>query len=128
MARFLGQYLLLLLTASGLLVSQLLLKQGAKSGGAISLTSLAQLGGLIRQILTSPLLLLGYGLSGFTALLWLVILSRLEVSYAAPMLTAIYYVLLLLTSALVLREGVTLGRWIGTLLIIAGIAVIARAG
>lgn len=126
MSRLAGQYGLLLLTACGLLVSQLLLKRGAQAGGAISITSLTQLGNLIRQILTSPLLLLGYGLSGFTALVWLIILSRLDLSYAAPMLTAIYYVLVLLTSALVLREAVTPWRWAGTLLVVIGIALISR--
>src|SRR5688572_26943726 len=117
MSQSVGQYVLLLVTALLLLASQLLLKQGATSSGPLSLTSLAQLGSLIQQILTSPTLLLGYGLSGVTALMWLVVLSRLDLSYAVPLFTAIYYVLLLVTSALVLREAITPWRWGGALLI-----------
>src|SRR5438132_7255751 len=126
MLRVLVQYALLLFIAAGLLASQLLLKQGVSREGMLSLTSLAEFSHLIRHLLTTPSLLLGYGISGVTALLWLVILSRMELSYAAPMLTAIYSVLLLATSALVLHEAVTPLRWIGVLLVIVGIICLSK--
>jgi drug/metabolite transporter (DMT)-like permease len=126
MAKVFGQYSLLILTALGLTISQLLLKQGTKSSGALSLTSPAQLMSLIRHVLVSPLLLLGYALSGITALMWLVLLSRFELSYAGPVLTAFYYILLLLSSAIVLHEAVTPSRWLGVLLVVAGVVLIAR--
>ena len=126
MARVLTEYLLLLVTALLLLAGQLLLKEGLKGGKALSIASLPEVGSLIWQILTTPALLLGYALSAVTALLWLVLLSRLELSYAAPVLTGIYYVLLMVASAAIMREAVTPSRWAGMLLIVAGIVLISR--
>lgn len=126
MPRSLAEYLLVMLAASVAFVSQVVMKQGMKAGGAISLTSVDALIGLIRQVLTSPVLLFGYGLSAVAGLLWLVVLSRLDLSFAAPMLTAVYYGLLLLSSTLILREVITPGRWAGAVLIVAGVMLISR--
>jgi drug/metabolite transporter (DMT)-like permease len=127
MSKLFSQYSLLTLTALGLVISQLLLKQGTKTTGIISLTSPADLVKLIRQVLTSPLLLLGYGVSVFTSIMWLVVLSRFEVSYAGPIMNALYYVFLLLASALLLRESVSPVRWLGVLFVIAGVLFISRS-
>jgi len=127
MGAALKQYGLVLLTAVFLLGSQLLLRQGAKMSGALSVTSPADLLGLIRRVLTTPALLLGYCLSAVSALLWLIILSRLELSYATPLLNGFFYILLLVASALVLRENITAWRVRGTLFVLIGIILISRS-
>ena len=119
------EYGQLVLVALGMLLSQMLLKRGMGEGGALPL-SVVGVAELIRQILTTPTLLVGYGIGGITTLAWLVTLSRLDLSLASPTLTGIYFVLLLLSSAFILREDVSLWRWGGTLLIIVGIVVMAR--
>jgi drug/metabolite transporter (DMT)-like permease len=121
-----GPFVLIIIAASGALISQLLMKQGLNQGGPIIMGSMAQVVGLIERVLTTPLLLAGYILSFLNGLVWLAILSRVNLSYAAPLMTAIYFVLLLLTSSLLLREVVTPGQWLGTLLIITGIFLISR--
>jgi drug/metabolite transporter (DMT)-like permease len=123
-----GPFALIIIAASGALISQLLMKQGLSQGGPIIMGSLAQVVDLIERVLTTPLLLAGYILSFLNGLVWLAILSRVNLSYAAPLMTAIYFILLLISSALLLREVVTPGQWFGTLLIIAGIFLIARFG
>jgi drug/metabolite transporter (DMT)-like permease len=120
MSRSFNQFGLLITTALIMAACQLFLKLGTRESGALSFSTPGQILNVMRQIITSPLLLLGYGLSLVTSMLWLVTLSRLDLSYAGPMLTAIYYVFLLLSSALLLRESVTPWRWIGALLIVAG--------
>ena len=127
MGAALKQYGLVLVTAAFLLGSQLLLRQGAKTSGALSVTSPADLLGLIRRVLTTPILLLGYGLSAVSALLWLIILSRLELSYATPLLNGFFYLLLLVASALILRENITPWRGLGTLFVLVGIILISRS-
>jgi drug/metabolite transporter (DMT)-like permease len=81
---------------------------------------------LIQQALSNPLLIIGLGLSGAMGAIWLVILSRLELSFAAPMLGAMYYVLLLAATAVVLGERVSYARWAGAILVVAGITLISR--
>jgi len=123
-----GRYALIVVAAFGALLSQTLMKQGLNQGGPIMVANVAQFVALILRILTTPPLLIGYILSFLTGFIWLAVLSRMNLSYAAPMMTATYFMLLLLTSALVLREVVTPAHWAGTLLIISGMFLIARVG
>lgn len=123
-----GRHVLIVVAAFGALLSQTLMKQGLSQGGPIMVASPNEFIALILRILTTPALLVGYILSFLTGFIWLAVLSRMNLSYAAPMMTATYFMLLLVTSALVLREVVTPAHWAGTLLIIAGMFLIAKVG
>jgi drug/metabolite transporter (DMT)-like permease len=124
----LGRYTLIVVAALGVLVSQVLMKQGLNQGGPILVANPGHVFALFQRILNTPALLVGYILSFVTGLVWLAILSRMNLSYAAPLMTAIYFILLLLTSSVLLREVVTREHWLGTILILAGIFLIARSG
>lgn len=113
--------------AFSLLIAQLLLKQGLTQTGALTVKSLPQAFNLIRLILTTPKLMVGLGISALSTLMWLVALSRLELSYAIPMLSGIYYVLILFASTFVLGEKVTLQRCAGALLMIIALALISNS-
>jgi drug/metabolite transporter (DMT)-like permease len=127
MAQLVAKHGLLFLVAFGMVFSQLLMRRGMK-GRAVSLTSFRSAVDLVGQILTSPSLLAGYALSVILGLIWLVVLSRMELSYATPIMTALYYVLLLVASAVVLGERVDVWRGAGTVLILAGMLLVARSG
>ncbi len=125
MSRIWIQYLQLLLVAIGMMASQLLLRKGMSAGQPVpmSFEGVAQ---VITRIVSSPMLLAGYAVGGVTTLAWLVVLSRLELSYAAPTVTAMYFTLLLVVSRVLLNEHFSLARWGGTALIVLGIMLIAR--
>ncbi len=125
MSRNLTQYGLVIVVALGLLVSQFFLKVGVR-GGELSVASMSGLGELLRRLLTTPSLWVGYGLSALVALFWLVVLSRMDLSYAVPLLGAVYYLLLVLGSAVFLREEVSAWRWLGTLAIVVGVILLSR--
>ncbi|RMH20529.1 MAG: hypothetical protein D6696_07960 [Acidobacteria bacterium] len=127
MNRVAVQYAQLLLVAAGMMASQLLLKKGMAVAGPLGFSP-RLLGELVWRILTTPQLILGYLIGGLTTLVWLVVLSRLELSHALPTLTAIYFILVVLASRFVLHEQVSVWRWAGTLVLILGIALIARDG
>jgi drug/metabolite transporter (DMT)-like permease len=59
------------------------------------------------------------------AVFWLAVLSRVNLSWAYPMLS-LGYILVLLFSALVLREPVSALRWIGALVVVVGVFLITR--
>ena len=117
--------LLLALVAAMSCANQLLLKAGVSQGGPIAI-SFEGLMVLIRRIFTTPLILAGYALGGLTNLVWLTALSRFEISFAAPVMAGLSFVFLLAASALVLGETVGSSRWIGTLLIVAGMFLVGR--
>jgi drug/metabolite transporter (DMT)-like permease len=113
--------------ACTLLIAQLLIKQGLTQTGALTVTNWQQALNLIRLIVTTPKVIAGLGISALSTLMWLVALSRLELSYAIPMMNGIFYVLVLLASRLVLGEKVTFQRWVGALLIIVAMALISKS-
>ena len=62
-------------------------------------------------------------LLGVAMLLWLWVLRRVPVSVAYPMLS-INFVLVALAARLIWQESYTLRQWLGTLAIVAGVALI----
>jgi drug/metabolite transporter (DMT)-like permease len=68
----------------------------------------------------------GLLLYGVGALSWIMVLSRMNLSYAYPFL-ALNFVLVALVSRLVLGESIPLMRWVGIALICAGIVAIANS-
>lgn len=120
------QHAFLFLNALVLLVSQLLLKIGL-AGTTLSLRSPKEALGVVKLVLTSPALLAGVILGATSTLLWIVVLSRLELSYAAPLFNATYYVLLVIGSVVVLHEHLDVKRLIGVVLIVAGIALMSSS-
>jgi multidrug transporter EmrE-like cation transporter len=80
----------------------------------------------IRRILTYPRIWLGFTFFGIGAMFWLSVLSRVNLSWAYPMLS-IGYILLLIFSALFLKEHVSLIRWVGALVICLGIVLVFRS-
>ncbi len=121
-----GPHVLLLVVAAAMsCANQLFLKAGVSQGGPIAI-SFHGLVVLIRRIFTTPLILTGYVLGGLTNLVWLTALSRFEISFAAPVMAGLSFVLLLAASALVLGETVGSNRWVGTFLIVAGMLLVGR--
>jgi multidrug transporter EmrE-like cation transporter len=102
---------------------ELLLKSGMNQIGVLSFASLLP---TLGRMVTHPRLLLGFGFFGLGAIFWLAALSRVPLSWAYPML-AMGYILVLVFSALILKEQVTLLRWSGVLLICAGMILVFRS-
>jgi multidrug transporter EmrE-like cation transporter len=67
--------------------------------------------------------LLAYGAS---AVIWLYVLSRIDVSLAYPMVS-LGFVLVLLLSAVVLKEPLSTPRIAGVLFIVAGVVMVGRS-
>jgi multidrug transporter EmrE-like cation transporter len=116
-------WLILLSITSGV-AGQTAIKIGVSQPGATNATS--DLLSLIALILRSPLILLGLALYGIGALAWIAVLSRIDLSVAYPFL-ALNFVLVALVSAFVLGETIPVMRWVGILILCAGILIVARS-
>jgi len=101
-------------------VGQLILKAAVNSMGKLEL-SLSTLVGLA----TNPLLLLAMGLYGVSAVLWLLALMRAELSFVYPFLS-LTFMAVLVGSAALFNERVSVLRVAGFLIIISGLIIIAR--
>jgi multidrug transporter EmrE-like cation transporter len=115
---------LILLSVSAGVAGQTALKLGVSQPGAEN--AAANLVSLLTMIVRSPLVLLGLVLYGVGALAWIAVLTKLDLSVAYPFL-ALNFVLVALTSKLVLGESVPLLRWVGIAVICVGILVVSRS-
>ena len=117
---------LILTSVLGGVIGQLFFKAGVTRLGPIGGSALANLPQLATEVATNPLIIGGLACYGFSTVLWLVVLSRVELSLAYPML-GLGYVFVLLTSWLVFGESVSAIRWAGTIMIVAGVVLVARS-
>ena len=116
--------LLLILINVALAVSgQLSIKAGMKQVGYITSQNALQLVLSSFRNVYVVAGLLAYALASIT---WIMVLSRVDVSFAYPMLS-IGYIAVLIFSVVYLGEVATLTRIVGTGLIIAGVVLIFRS-
>ncbi|MGQ0679190.1 MAG: hypothetical protein ACT4OM_05965 [Actinomycetota bacterium] len=105
---------------------QLLLKAGMTRVGYIGGDRLGRPMDLAMQVATTWQVLLGLTLFVVSSVFWLLVLSRVPLSFAYPF-AGLAYVLITLFGKFVLREQVPGIRWMGIALIIAGILVVGRS-
>ena len=116
--------LLVLMSVGPAVVEQLILKAAIRDLG-VSLDVLGPLA-YFTKVLTTPRVLLAFMLYGASSLIWIVVLSKLELSLAYPMLS-MGYVLVVFLSWMVLKEPVNAVRIAGLVIICAGVIVISRS-
>jgi drug/metabolite transporter (DMT)-like permease len=115
--------LLIVLTVIINTTGQFVIKTGVNRIGKISLTE--NLFGNILRALTSWVIIGGFGLYFLSAVLWIIILSRAELSWAFPILS-LSYVITVLVSPILLNESFSLQRLMGTLVICFGVYLVSR--
>ncbi|HBP63843.1 MAG TPA: hypothetical protein DD730_06145 [Desulfosporosinus sp.] len=104
----------LLLSASGLI----LFKLGSEIGVAMSITS------RVFSLKIGWISLLGIVCYGCSFLIYLGLVSKLNLSYLVPVTTGIMYVLILVASAVIFKESITLNNILGCILVLAGVVLI----
>lgn len=116
------------LVISGVLLNataQLLLKAGTNAIGtfAFSVPNIAPVGW---KLATEPHIVVGVGCYVVSVVVWILALSRVEVSIAYPMLS-IGYVVNAIAAWYLFGEAVTLTRLAGIAIIILGVFIVARS-
>ena len=104
-------------------IGQILFKYGMNMVGRVN--SLRDAFGKLTQAFLNPYVLSGIAIYGFTTLVWLVILSRVKLSIAYPMLS-FGYVLSILFSWMLFKESIPKTRIIGALVICIGVYLVAQ--
>ena len=102
---------------------QLLMKKGMMLFGSFPATQLLQ---KIIPMFLNPFVFFGFAAFGLSSIFWLVVLSRMQLSFVYPMVS-VAYVLVALASLVFFKESVTLVRWLGIAVIIFGVFLISRS-
>ncbi len=104
-------------------IGQILFKHGMNTVGRVN--SIRDVFGKLTQAFLNPYVLSGIAIYGFTTLVWLVILSRVKLSIAYPLLSS-GYVLSILFSWLFFKESIPKIRIIGAVIICIGVYLVAQ--
>jgi multidrug transporter EmrE-like cation transporter len=106
------------------IVGQLSLKAGMK---AVTLTAGGNgVVGLLTAAALNPNVILGVACYGLSMVFWLLVISKLDLSLAYPML-GISYIGVVFASWWFLGEAISPMRWGGTLIICLGVYLVARS-
>ncbi len=116
---------LILVTVSLSVFAQVMLKAGVNASGKIAFTSSTLLTSF-KILLVNPLVIIGFVTYALSALFWLFILTRVELSFAYPMM-GLSFVLLALISMVFLGENVSFIRWLGVFVIVFGVFLVSRS-
>jgi len=117
--------LLILVAVVTGVTGQLSLKMGMDWVGTIDGGSVAHPVETLSKVFRSHLVWVGLALYGLGAVAWLIVLSRLELSFAYPFL-ALSYAITPVLAWRILDESVSALRWLGIAVIILGVVIVSR--
>jgi small multidrug resistance pump len=113
----------LLLNASANLLMKVGMNRVETAGGWLKAGSAAAL----KTVLTSPILLTGLVCFALNAAFYMFALQSkaLKISIAYPVMVGGGYAIIATVAYLLLRERLTIGQWIGVVMIVVGVIVVA---
>ncbi len=121
-----GPVLLLILGSVGMgAIAQVLMKLGMTAGPMRAALAAGAPGPIVLAVLTSPGVMGGLLLYGVASVLWLGVLSRVELSQAYPFV-GLSFVLVAVLGYFVFADTVPPTRVVGIALIVAGVVLVGR--
>lgn len=117
--------LLILLSVSLAVFGQFFLKKGMLDIGEIPFNINTPLF-LLGKIFTNFKLFFGFTLFALSSVVWLVVLSKVELSFAYPMVS-MGYIITILMSWKFLGEHISPVRWMGVVVICLGVLLLSKS-
>lgn len=103
-------------------ISQLLLKSAVNSFG-FSTNGFLKIVKSMLRLISIPWVWFGFLASTLSLLVWLFVLSRVELNFAFSV-DSMHYIFIAMASRMILKEKVGVLRWLGTALIVVGIILV----
>ena len=117
-------FLYILSTVLLTVYGQLVFKWQIAKAGALPITTPDRVFFLLRLVI-NPWIMSGIAGGIFAMLCWMAAMTKFELSYAYPFMS-LAFVLVLLLSALLFHETVTVTKVVGVLFIVMGIVIVSR--
>lgn len=103
---------------------QFLFKKSALVNAKFIVVDLASAGVFLKAVFYSPFLWMGLATVVTVFIIWSTVLTRIDLSVAVP-IASFSYILVPIVSVIFLHEKVTFFRWVGILLILAGVILVS---
>jgi len=107
-------------------VAQIALKKGMTQCNCSFALEVSNIFPLISSLVLNPFIMLGVMLHVLALFTWLYVLKHVDVSYASPIISMRFVVVMLL-SYLLFNESINLFRILGVVLIIMGIILVGKS-
>lgn len=107
-------------------IGQIFLKKGMTEVGAMDFSALQAIVPQFVKAFMNISVLTGFFFYFLSSLFWMVVLSKVELSFAYPLLS-VGYVVVLLASWFFFKEAISLVRWGGVFFILIGVTLIAQS-
>jgi len=120
----LADHIYILSTIAFTVYSQLIMRWQVGIAGVVP-TDNYEKAKFIAVLLINPWVVSGIVATFLAGVSWMLAMSRFEISYAYPFVS-LNYVVVFAASILIFNEAISIPKIVGTLLVIAGIVVIAR--
>ena len=104
----------------------ILMKSASSTMPAVDISSFHQAYYFFSRMFTNPTMLSGIALYFASTLIWMYLLTRLPISFVQPIL-ALTYVITPILAIFLLHESVSVARWIGIMVILFGVFLVARS-
>ncbi|MBF2015610.1 MAG: EamA family transporter [Rivularia sp. T60_A2020_040] len=114
------EFCLLMLSVSASVMGQLFLKIGAVKLGRVDVQNAVK---QILGIITTPELLIGLACYGIGAIIYILLLTRVNLSVAGPS-ASLVYVFSVLLGYFIFKESIPLTRLMGLSLIVSGVILV----
>jgi len=118
-----SQWILILSAVILNVCGHLFLKAGMNKIGAVSLDQLLF---SFTKIFSTPFVLLGLLSYILSVAMYMVVLSKVDVSYAYPLMMGVGYILIVLFSWQIFGEPFSFFKWMGIALILAGVFLLGK--
>ena len=106
-------------------VGHLMIKAGL--AGALAAASHATMLGRLFVYFSQPYVLLGLAIYGIGTAMWILAVSKHDISYVYP-LSALNYVLVTLGGRFLFSESIPAKRWAGVVVVVVGVALMQSSG
>ena len=104
-------------------ISQLLLKSAINSLD-LHINTVRKVIRLMIRLVLNPRVLVGLVFSALSLFIWLFVLTKSDLNFAFSM-DSMRYILIALASVFVLKEKISIVRWLGIFAVVCGIVIVA---
>ena len=104
-------------------ISQLLLKSAINSLD-LHINTVRKVIRLMIRLVVNTRVLVGFVFSALSLFIWLFVLTKSDLNFAFSM-DSMRYILIALASVFVLKEKISIVRWLGIFAVVCGIAIVA---
>lgn len=118
-------HLYILSTVIFTVYSQLIMRWQVSLAGALPVETVGKVQFIV-QLFLNPWILSGILATLFAGISWMLAMTRFEISYAYPWV-GLNFVLMLIFGVLIFHESFNMTKVIGTILVVAGIVIIAQS-